>query len=54
MSMTKGLLPMIASHSINLLVKVDSKQQQGKEAKKKLKSQLSKKDKLTKKKRDKA
>jgi hypothetical protein len=43
MSMTKGLLPMIASHSI------DSKQQQGKEAKKKLKSQPSKKDKLTKK-----
>jgi hypothetical protein len=34
---------MIASHSIN------SKQQQGKEAKKKLKSQPSKKDKLTKK-----
>lgn len=37
------------SQPLNQFVKVDSKQQQGKEAKKKLKSQLSKKDKLTKK-----
>jgi hypothetical protein len=35
------------SQPLNQFVKVDSKQQQGKEAKKKLKSQLSKKDKLT-------
>jgi hypothetical protein len=37
------------SQPLNQFVKVDSKQQQGKEAKKKLKSQLSKKDTLTKK-----
>jgi hypothetical protein len=37
------------SQPLNQFVKVDSKQQQGKEAKKTLKSQLSKKDTLTKK-----
>jgi hypothetical protein len=37
------------SQPLNQFVKVDSKQQQGKEAEKKLKSQPSKKDKLTKK-----